>query len=319
MEGRQSPQTLGIVLVNWNAGEQLRACLCSIDASRESEHFVLRTVEVVDNGSTDASLPSISGTSLPITIIRNPQNNGFGKAANQGAAALDTDLVLFLNPDCRLSEDSLETAVLALQQDPSIGVVGVRLIDELGHTTRHCARKPTPSTFWRLIFGLHRIRPGYGLVMDDWDHRSSRDADHVMGAFYLMQLPVFRSLGGFDERFFVYLEDLDLSLRVRESGKRVKYVADTEVFHAGGGTSRQDMGGRMAYMLESRIVFCFKHFSGIQAFGVTLGTLLIEPPVRMIAAIVRGRLDEIGNTWRGVRLLWSRLIMRMRAHRLKGG
>src|SRR5660398_194498 len=102
-----------------------------------------------------------------------------------------------------------------------------------------CARFPCVSGFLAHAVGLDRSFPRLGHFMAEWDHLANRQVDHVIGAFFLVRRGLFEQLQGFDERFFVYFEDVDFSCRAKQSGWKSYYLADTQAFHAGGGTSNQ--------------------------------------------------------------------------------
>jgi hypothetical protein len=140
--------------------------------------------------------------------------------------------------------------------------------------------------------------------MADWDHTHTRDVDHVIGAFSLVRRAVFDALEGFDERFFVYLEDLDFSRRARNAGWRTVYLADAQAFHAGGGTSRQIKARRLFYALRSRLLYAFKHFPRAGAISVMFATLMIEPLSRSLAALLRGSWSGLKETWSAYGMLW---------------
>jgi N-acetylglucosaminyl-diphospho-decaprenol L-rhamnosyltransferase len=299
--------TLDVVIVNWNAGSQLRECLESLHAA-DARAFILRRVTVVDNASTDRSLEGLDAPAIPLAIIRNARNMGFAAACNQAASGSDVDFVLFLNPDTRVLTDSIDRAVAVLS-DPehsSTGICGIQLVDDKGRVSRSCARLPTLRLFLSSALGLNRIFPHAfrGPVMAEWDHAQSRRVDHVIGAFYLIRGPLFQSLGGFDERFFVYLEDLDLSARARAAGYGCWYLADAKAFHKGGGTSERVKAMRLFYSLRSRILYGYKHFGFISASLLMLVTLLVEPLIRLGFAVFRRAGKEIGETARAYALLW---------------
>lgn len=309
---------LDIVIVNWNAGHQLRDCLSSIQTAM-SDEFTLARVVVVDNASTDGSADDLESLPLPITVIRNTENRGFGAACNQGAAGSNADYLLFLNPDTRLNSDSLRRPIVFLDQaaHARVGVCGIRLVDERGETARHCAKQATPAMFWSRLLGLDRIAPGRfpTHMMSDWDHDDSRDVDHVMGAYYLIRQALYQRLSGFDERFFVYLEDLDLSQRVRQADYGIHYLADAQAFHKGGGTSQQVKARRLFYSLNSRLLFAFKHFDPVPAWGVVLGTLFAEPFTRLAWAIAQGAPRQALETLGAYALLWRALPRTLRTAR----
>lgn len=293
---------IDIITVNWNAGPQLRACIDSI--ARHGGGLVRHTV-VVDNGSVDGSETSITG--LPnVTLIRTGANLGFGKACNMGAQNADSQYLLFLNPDAALYADTLPKA-LAYLEDPAnakVGICGVQLLDEAGHISRSCTRFPSAPGFVSHAVGLDRIFPRLGHFMAEWDHAQTREVDHVIGAFFLVRRTLFEALGGFDERFFVYLEDLDFSCRARQAEWRSVYLADARAFHAGGGTSNQVKARRLFYSLRSRLLYAFKHFSWRGAVGVLLATLLVEPWSRSVLAVLRLSWPGLKETWAAYGLLW---------------
>jgi GT2 family glycosyltransferase len=301
---------IDIVLVNWNAGSLLRDCVRSIEGAR-LEGFSLGQVVIVDNGSTDGSLDGLAFTDLPLRIIENTDNRGFGAACNQGAQGSRADYLLFLNPDTRLFADSLSIplAFMEVTQNQSVGICGVQLIDEHEEISRSCARFPTPRMFFFKIFGLDRLFPGFfqSHFMEEWGHGENREVDHVIGAFFLMRRCLFEQLNGFDERFFVYLEDLDFSLRAKESGWASYYLADARAYHKGGGTSEQIKARRLFYSLRSRILYGYKHFTPTQATLLLLSTLSVEPLLRLAFSLLRGAFKSIAETISAYLMLYRAL------------
>lgn len=307
-----------IVIVNWNAGEWLRRCVASI-----AEHGgdCVGRVIVVDNGSVDGS-DVLDFPALPLEVVRTGANLGFGRACNLGAGLGRSPFILFLNPDAALLPGTLDAATgfLDRPENARVGVCGVKLVEEDGAVQRHCARLPTPATFLAAASGLASLLPSRVPTLHEsgFDHLSSRPVDHVIGAFYLIRRELFEALGGFDERFFVYLEDLDLSARVRQAGYQVFYLAEAVGLHRGGGTSEQVKPQRLAYALESRITYAFKHFPAPAALAVAAATLLGEPLPRLARATARRSGGEARDTLRGFGLLWRRIAGRMigRSHHI---
>ncbi|MDH7597616.1 MAG: glycosyltransferase family 2 protein [Methanothrix sp.] len=299
--------SLDIIIVNWNSGKQLHQCIESImGASKDG--FRLSNVCIVDNGSHDGSMNGIGNFDLPIRIIRNEDNKGFATACNQGARSSQSDYLLFLNPDVKLLEGSLIKPLDFMERLDSqmVGIVGIQLLNESGDVARTCARFPTPASFCFLSLGLSKLFPKMfpDHFMKEWDHKESREVDQVMGAFLLIRRSLFQRLGGFDERFFVYYEDLDLSYRAWKSGWKSLYLADAQAYHKGGGTSRQVKDRRLFYSLRSRILYSYKHFGWGSATVVTLMTLLVEPFTRLVWAVARLSVTEMANTLKGYILLW---------------
>jgi len=298
--------TLDVVIVNWNAGPQLRACLESMGSSR-TDGFTIGKVVVVDNASTDGSLAAVDGLDLPLLVHRNAENRGFAAACNQGAVFGSGDAILFLNPDARLYPDTMDDAVCFLASHPRAGVCGVALEGDRGAVQRSCCRAPSAGSFVVKALGLDRL-PGARVrtyTMDEWPHGETRRVDHVIGAFYLVRRTVFEALAGFDERFFVYLEDLDFSVRAAAAGWECWYLASSRAYHGGGGTSERAKDSRLFYSLRSRLQYASKHFGPGGAAAVWFSTLVVEPVVRVGAAAARLQGARIGETLQGYLRLWA--------------
>ena len=298
---------IDIVIVNWNAGYQLKECLESVLNYNKSE---VSSIVVVDNGSTDGSADAVDG--IPnVTVIRTGENLGFGAACNIGAKAGQSPYLLFLNPDTRLEAESLTVPLTFMEQseNQSVGICGIQLIDEQQNVSRTCARFPIIKRLISSALGLDKLPrlKAAGVHMNDWDHLSSAEVDHVIGAFYLIRRKIFEQVSGFDERFFVYLEDLDLSKTVKNAGWSSWYLTEAKAFHAGGGTSRQVKVHRLFYSLRSRLLYGFKHFPTWQAWLLVLVTLLIEPFTRSIWCLLSRDLVGVKHTWAAYRMLWGSL------------
>ncbi len=297
---------IDIVIVNWNAGPQLLECVQSVIANGAG---LVSHITVVDNDSDDGSeLPLLA---VPqVQLMRAGANLGFGKACNLGAENSSAEFLLFLNPDAVLRPNSLSTAYKFMQSEPgqSFGICGVQLVDETGDIARSCARFPNTTMMCAHAIGIDRFFPRLGHAMLEWDHKTTQPVDHCIGAFYFIRRTVFEEVHGFDERFFVYLEDLDLSYRCANSGWKTVYLADVQAFHAGGGTSSQVKAHRLFYSQRSRLQYAFKHFSIGGAIAVLVATLLLEPPARVIQAALRGSIQGIAEIARAYGWLWRWLV-----------
>jgi GT2 family glycosyltransferase len=239
-------------------------------------------------------------------IIYNEKNRGFGAACNQGADLCVSKYLLFLNPDAALYGDTLSKALSFMRnpENANIGICGVQLLDESGDPSRSCARFPSALGLVGSSVGVDRFFPRLGHVMAEWDHVDANQVDHVIGAFFLVRYEVFEVLGGFDERFFVYLEDLDFSYRARKLGWLSIYLADIQAFHVGGGTSNQVKALRLFYSQRSRLVYAFKHFKFSGAFAVLAATLFVEPISRSVFALKSRSWTMFKELWVAYVLLW---------------
>lgn len=288
---------VSVVIVNWNAGAMLCQCLNSVQQALVFCGGASEVI-VVDNASSDGSAKGLTCPGVDLRIIENAENRGFGAACNQGAEIARGEYLLFLNPDAVLESDSIEGALRAIcsTEHGNIGVCGVQLKDETGRVARSCARQPTVWHFVASSLGLDRIFPAASYAMRDWAHDATRVVDHVIGAFYLLRRDVFNAVGGFDERFFVYLEDLDLSVRLKAAGYLSLYFSEVQAVHKGGGTSERIKAKRLFYSLRSRIQYVFKHFSPLGVWCVLASTILIEPLTRLGHCALRGAWEDAGHT-----------------------
>ncbi len=291
-----------IIIVNWNSGSQLRECVDSIH--RHGTLYVEKII-VVDNGSTDSSADSVKHL-RDVVLIRVNANIGFGSASNLGAKDANTEYLLFLNPDAYLYENSLPKVLnfMREQANQRTGICGIQLLDEQGNVARSCARFPSAKQFIAHAIGISRLLHTKGVAMLDWDHSSTQQVDHVIGAFFLVRHVVFEAVGGFDERFFLYLEDLDFSCRAQQLGWSSIYFSGAQAFHSGGGTSRQIKAKRLFYSLRSRIIYGFKHFSRGSAISVAIVTLCVEPFARLALALAKHSMSALIETLKGYSYLW---------------
>jgi len=270
---------LDIVIVNWNAGNKLFECLDSIRHSNAGSYCLAKCI-VVDNASTDGSLDNIKGMDLPLKLIVNTRNKGFGVACNQGSKSGNSEYTLFLNPDVRLFPDSLSKSVSFMEspRNKQIGVLGIQMVDQNGAIHRNVARFPSTKSLFYQMFGMDRLWPHQfpPHFMTDWAHLDSRVVDQVPGSFFLMRRSLFEKLNGFDERFFMYFEDLDFAYRARMGGWVNYYLSNVKAFHHGGGTTNQVRTLRLFYVLRSRVYYVAKHFGYYHALWIIIASLTIE-------------------------------------------
>jgi N-acetylglucosaminyl-diphospho-decaprenol L-rhamnosyltransferase len=299
---------LDIIIVNWNAGALLRECLTAIAGSTIAEQL---NVFVVDNASVDGSADALEFPPLALSAIRNPTNRGFAVACNQGARAGNAPNLLFLNPDVRVERDTLARA-LAYLNDAShaqAGIIGIRLVDREGHTSRNCARRPTAGAMLLRTFFLDRIIPRYvpPHFLTEWDHADTRPVDQIMGAFLMIRRPLFERLGGFDERFFVYYEDLDLCLRAADEGYQVIHLAEPMALHHGGGTTVTIKDRRFCYEATSRVLFMAKHHGTAMALLLAFLVATIEVALRTVYATLARSPRDGWLMLRGAAMFWAGL------------
>lgn len=297
---------IDVVVVNWNSGTQLEQCAKSVG----DRHQII----VVDNASDDCSERFVAG--LPnVSLIRQNENRGFATACNIGAQYGNSELILFLNPDVVIFPGALDKVLdfMGAAANADVGICGVQLFDENGRVHRHCSRVPSTLRFVAYSTGFDRICPRLGRFMSEWDHATTREVDQVIGAFFLVRRSLFEALGGFDERFFVYYEEVDFSLRARRAHWKSVYFSEAGAFHAGNGTTRNIKAQRLFYSLRSRLLYVFKHFVWYKAVIVLLFSALVEPLARCLLSFVRLSWSGVKETW----LAYSMLLCWLSQNRVK--
>lgn len=297
-----------IVIVNWNTGDYLRECLASIV---RSESDTVARVTVVDNASSDDSANGLDDLPLPLEVIRNNTNLGFAAACNQGAAGSAAEYLLFLNPDTQLLPGTLGavTAFMESEQAAAIGICGVQVVDSDGNSRFSCARFPSLRVLFGRVTGLHlllpRLFPSYHLAADVL--QQSQVVDQVIGAFYFVRRELFTRLGGFDERYFLYFEEVDFALRARGEGARSYFLREASVLHIGNVSSNQVRDVRLYHSLRSRLLFGQRHWPRWRANLLLILTLTVEPTARLASAALHRRASDVSATVVAYRRLVSDL------------
>lgn len=304
----QPEGAIDVVIVNWNSAGHLKHCLDALAV--DSERTFIRSVTVVDNLSTDGSVDIETPPTLRVRIDRAGENLGFARGCNRGARPGEAEILLFLNPDTRIRPGALEAGVTALRTRPDLGIVGLRLVDATDTSQGSCSNFPSPLAFFLRAFALDRLPwlSRFRAFMPESDCAGSRIVDQVMGACWFMPRPLFRELGGFDERFFMYYEDTDLALRSKRAGRGSWFEISGKAEHTGGGSSSAIPERRLFYFLRSRLTFARKHFSRSNYLAVLLTTLTIEPWTRLILTGWRQGFGGLRAVVAGYRLLWCSLV-----------
>lgn len=294
---------LNIVIINWNSGDYLQKCIQSIFLT-ENENLVNK-IFIIDNNSTDSSAHQIKPNDK-IEIIRNKENCGFAKACNQGFKLSTAPFVLLLNPDTQLLNTTLKECIVFMNRNPEIDILGCRLLDDDGETSPSCSRFPTPLKIFMDSIGFSKIFPSIfspAILMTDWDYCESRYVDQVMGAFMFMRRSIFEKVGYFDERFFVYFEELDFSKRLSDLGGKTFYNTNISAIHSGEGTTKRVKAFRLFLNIKSRLQYSKKHFSGSGFLLVWFGTYFIEPFSRIFFLVFSGKFKEIKAVFKGYNML----------------
>lgn len=295
--------TLGsiqIVIVNWNTGDFLRRCLRSIVPAAARSDVDLVGVIVIDNASVDGSAVELGDLDLPLTVVCNRTNVGFAAACDQGAAKSEADYLLFLNPDTELDPETL-ALVTAFMDEPAnerVGICGAQVVDPGGAPTISCSRFPTLRVMFGKMTGLSRLLPRWFPEhhLRPEETRASGFVDQVIGAFFFVRRSLFEALEGFDTRYFIYYEEVDLSLRARERGFGSYFLREARVIHHGRVSADQAIDLRLYHSLHSRSLYARRHWPRQQAALLVVLTFAVELPARLLVGLLGGRLSEVRAT-----------------------
>jgi N-acetylglucosaminyl-diphospho-decaprenol L-rhamnosyltransferase len=296
---------IDIVIVNWNSRDYLFNCIRSLsELACTPNKFPVNKVIVVDNYSSDNSFEKIEEFKnlISLVLLKNQSNTGFAAACNQGAEYSDSEFILFLNPDTELFPDTLESSLSFMKskfcEDNSIGICGVQLVDSDLKVTPSCSHFPTPSRIIATNFGVNRLLPKLfnRELMTNFNHLENLIVDQIKGAFFLVRKSLYNSLKGFDERFFVYYEEVDFSLRAKKEGFSSCFFAGAKVYHKGCGTTDAISGLALFYFLRSRLQYLFKNHNLFSAILVLFFAITVEPISRSLYAISKMSLKDLKST-----------------------
>lgn len=252
-------------------------------------------VVVVDNASSDCSAAMVEAQYPHVVLQVNKTNVGYGAAANQAIARCTAKYVLLLNPDTLLRPGTLAALNRYLDQNPRAAIVGPRLVEADGTLQASCYPFPTPlNTFLEnsniAVFLGRRIRryvPALGnFYLRTWAHDQPRIVPWIKGAVLAIRRTAFDAVGGFDESYFMYLEDADLCYRLHAAGWEVHFTPETTVVHVGGASTRQYRGQMNVRLLASTLQFYQRHTSGLRLVEAVL-TVKAFMLARWITGIVR--------------------------------
>ena len=242
-----------VVIVSYRSGAHLRRCVEPLAGAPGVR------VIVCDNASPDEGPERVAD--LPIDLVRNPRNGGFAYGCNVGWRRGDAPYVCFLNPDAELGPSALATLVATLERHPEAGIVGPRIVDEHGTVEPSARRFPRlVSSLAQSVF-LHRVVPHAGwtdeLIHDPALYANGGEADWVSGACMLVRRTLLERLGGFDEGFFLYGDDMDLCRRARDLGVAVRIDGGAEARHVGGASAPSS--SLYPVLAGSRLRYARKH------------------------------------------------------------
>ena len=260
-------QKVSTIIVTCNSGRFLSDCLTSlITATEDMDHELI----VSDNRSTDDSLEIVERVFPSAVIVRNEQNLGFGKACNVGARKASGEFLLFLNPDMVVDKDAIEELRKAVEKVPEAGLVSGRLRFPDGSFQPTCRNLPTIGNlvFSRGSFLTKATTRDSGNRYTLGDFAEVTAVPAVAGSMLMVRTSLFRQLGGFDERYFMYMEDTDLSRRATEAGYVNLFVPTAGAIHHWGKGSTTSKIRRKWRHHRSVLRYFFKYHRGVVSWVV---------------------------------------------------
>jgi N-acetylglucosaminyl-diphospho-decaprenol L-rhamnosyltransferase len=281
---------LSVIIVNYNVKYFLEQCLCSVRKAIGEMAVATgeRNVEVlvIDNNSTDGSIEYLQPRFPFVQFIKSSVNQGFSKANNKGLQKASGRYVLFLNPDTIIPEDAFTKCVGFMESHSDAGAMGVYMIDGTGQYLKESKRgfpslwvsfcKMSGLTTW---FPTSKIFARY--YLGHLSNQQVQQVDILSGAFLMAKKAVLDKIGGFDEQFFMYAEDIDLSYRIKQSGYTNYFFSDCSIIHFKGESTRKD-NKYVKLFYKAMVQFVQKHFHGEMAWFYTG---LLEAAIWLRAAI----------------------------------
>jgi N-acetylglucosaminyl-diphospho-decaprenol L-rhamnosyltransferase len=287
-------QRVGAVVVNYNGGDSLPRCLASLRDNGVAD------IVVVDNGSTDSSVATLSTLDVEARLVRAACNGGYGAGANLGAKSLDRELVFICNPDLVAQPAAIESLTAALDEHPEAAVAGPMLLETDGSVY------PSGRSFPNLGDSLGHGFVGVFWSGNPWTRRyrllgaqqlEPRSADWVSGASFLVRRVAFEAVGGFDEAYFMYVEDVDLCWRLHRAGWDVRYEPTARVVHEQGRSTSLKPYRMLLAHHRSILRFSIRSTSGLRRawlpfVAVALGARLVLVSADHFVGQIRALMSE---------------------------
>lgn len=273
------PRQLGsisIIIVSWNARGYLRDCLNSI---RRTGGGLVQEVIVVDNASNDGSPEMVAADFPEVNLIRSEKNRGFARANNLGIKAAKGDYLALVNSDVVVHRECFQRLTEFMEAHPHTGLIGPRVIGRDGKPQRTCRLLPSVWNICCESFGLGAVFSGSpffsGREMRHWKQDATAEVEVLSGCFWLARRVAVEQVGGLDERFFFYAEDVDWCKRFRDAGWKTWYVTEATATHFGGGSSANAPARYCVEMLRANLTY-WKKYYGIPGQALHYLLLLIH-------------------------------------------
>ncbi len=253
---------ISVIIVNYNVKYFLEQCLCSVIkacANIKAEIFV------VDNNSTDGSREYLETKFSQVIFKWKNSNDGFAKANNSVLGEAKGEHILFLNPDTILPEDCFEKCLAFFEKNKSCAALGIRMIDGAGKFLKESKRSfPSPVTSFFKITGFAALFPSSKLFAKYYaghlNEKENNEVDVLVGAFMMVKSEVLKQMNGFDEDYFMYGEDIDLSYRIQKTGYKNYYFADSCIIHFKGESTQKNSYHYIRTFYAAMKMFVNKHY-----------------------------------------------------------
>ena len=298
---------LTVIIVNYNVKYFLKQCLLSVQKAINYSSTGAEII-VIDNNSYDRSVEFLQPQFPHVHFISNKENVGFARACNQGYRISKGKNLLFLNPDTIIPEDCFQKCLDFFNAHPDAGAIGIRMLDGSGKFLKESKRSfPSPVTSLFKLFGLTRLFPRSKLFakyhLGHLNENENHEVDVLAGAFMMIRREVFDTTGCFDEIFFMYGEDVDLSYRIQKKGYKNYYLAETSLVHFKGESTKKGSLNYVHMFYNAMSIFVRKHYGGGRA---RFFNFLIH-----VAIWIRAAISALSRfiQWIGLPLLDATLIL----------
>ena len=291
MDDRRGVTDLSIVIVSWNVLDLLRTCLRSIQEGRGDLQL---EVIVVDSGSIDGSPEMVRAEFPEFTLLAMNENVGFPKGTNIGLDEARGRYLLLLNPDTEVLADALSKLVGYMDAHSDVGAAGGQLLNPDGSVQSSRRRFPTFATgvfesTWLQPFAPSRLMANY--YAEDIPDAAVADVDWLVGACLIVRREVMKEVGGLDEDYFMYSEELDWCKRIKAAGWRIVYYPDARFIHHVGKSSEQAVTERHINFQRAKLRY-FRKFHGRPAAALLRAIILLNYAAQFLLEIVKGMLGH---------------------------
>ena len=287
---------LSVIIVNYKVRYFLEQCLYSVaNALTTMDAEII----VVDNNSNDGCVNYLQPKFPKVVFIENKLNTGYAKANNQALEQALGDYILFLNPDTLLPADCLEKCVRFLQSKTEVGALGIHMIDGLGNFLKESKRGfPSPITAFFKLCGFAKLFPKSKIFaryyLGHLNENENHEVDVLAGAFMLVRKKTLDQTGSFDESFFMYGEDIDLSYRIQKMGWKNYYFSESTIIHFKGESTKKGSLNYIRLFYGAMVLFAKKHYQ-TKAGNVFILLIQLAIAIRALLSLIFQPITKLLN------------------------